>query len=80
MKLNRTKQSTRRIVSWLWNHHRGCRMQAIINMVVGLVQVVLSLYGVELLRQLTDIATGKREGELLATAAIYIAVMMCDFL
>lgn len=80
MKLNRTKQSTRRIVSWLWNHHRGCRMQAIINMVVGLVQVVLSLYGVELLRQLTDIATGKREGELLATAAIYISVMMCDFL
>lgn len=80
MKLNRTKQSTRRIVSWLWNHHRGCRMQAIINMVMGLVQVVLSLYGVELLRQLTDIATGKREGELLATAAIYISVMMCDFL
>lgn len=80
MKLNRTKQSTRRIVAWLWSHHRGCRMQAIINMVVGLVQVVLSLYGVELLRQLTDIATGKREGELMSTAAIYIAVMMCDFL
>lgn len=80
MKLNRTKQSTRRIVSWLWSHHRGCRMQAIINMVVGLVQVMLSLYGVELLRQLTDIATGKREGELMVTAAIYISVMMGDFL
>ena len=62
MKLNKTKYSTRAIVRWMWAHHRRCRLQAIINVVVGLLQVALGLTGVEMLRRLTDIATGSREG------------------
>lgn len=80
MRINRTKTSTRAIIGWLWKHHQGCRTQAVSNIVVGLLQVGLSLLGVELLRRLTDIATGKREGELLLMAAIYVSVMFADFL
>ncbi len=80
MKLNKTKHTTRTIVAWLWSHHKGCRLQAVTNVVVGLVQVALGLLGVEFLRQLTDIATGKQEGHLLIMAAAYVLVMTGDFL
>lgn len=49
-------------------------------MLVGLLQVGLSLWSVELLRQLTDIATGKRAGELLPMVALYVGVMLTEFL
>ncbi len=80
MKINKTKYSTRTIVAWLWSHHKGCRLQAVANVVVGLVQVAFGLLGVEFLRQLTDIATGRQEGQLMVMAALYILVMTGDYL
>lgn len=68
------------IVRWLWQHHRGCRLQAVVNVVVGLLQVGAGLVGVELLRRLTDIATGSSQGHLIWMAVAYIAVMVVDFL
>ena len=80
MKLNKTKYPTRTILRWLWSHHKGCRTQAAINVVVGLLQVGLGLWGVEQLRQLTDVATGKQEGHLLWMVALYVAIMFSEFL
>lgn len=80
MKLNKTKYPTRTILRWLWSHHKGCRTQAVINVVVGLLQVGLGLWGVEQLRQLTDVATGKQEGHLLWMVALYVAIMFSEFL
>lgn len=80
MKLNKTKYTTRAIIAWLWGHHKGCRLQSIINVVVGLLQVGVGLVGVEVLRQLTDIATHKQEGSLLLMAGLYIGLMLVEFL
>lgn len=80
MKLNKTKYSTCAIVRWLWTHHRRCRLQAIINVVVGLLQVALGLTGVEMLRRLTDIATGSREGSLILFACLFGGVMVAELL
>lgn len=80
MKLNKTRYSTRTIVRWLWTHHRRCRLQAIINIVVGLLQVGLGLVGVEMLRRLTDIATGSREGSLVLFASLFGGVMVAELL
>ena len=80
MKLNKTKYPTRAILRWLWSHHRGCRTQAITNVVVGLLQVGLGLWGVEQLRQLTDVATGKQEGQLLWMVAFYVVIMLAEFI
>ena len=80
MKFNKTKYSTKAITSWLWRHHKGCRKQALWNMSIGLIQVGAGLYGVEVLRQLTDIATGKAEGGLIPTAILYIGIIFLEFL
>ena len=80
MKLNKTKYPTRSILRWLWSHHKGCRTQAVTNVVVGLLQVGLGLWGVEQLRQLTDVATGKQEGHLLWMVALYVGIMLAEFL
>ena len=80
MKLNKTKYPTRTILRWLWSHHKGCRTQAVTNVVVGLLQVGLGLWGVEQLRQLTDVATGKQEGQLLWMIVLYVVIMFSEFL
>jgi len=80
VRINKTKYPTKQILRWLWSHHKGCRTQAVTNVLVGLLQVGLSLWSVELLRQLTDIATGKRAGELLPMVALYVGVMLTEFL
>lgn len=65
---------------WLWKNHRGCRLQAFLNVVAGLLQVGLGLIGVEALRRLTDIATGSRTGSLINMGAILIGVLLLELL
>lgn len=65
---------------WLWSHHRRCRLQAIINIVAGLLQVALSLVGVEMLRRLTDVAVGSREGSIVLLASLFGCVMVAELL
>ncbi len=80
MRINKTKYSTRTLIAWLWKHHKGCRLQAGINIVVGLLQVGLGLYGVELIKRLTDVATHSREGNLVTLAIILASVLICEML
>lgn len=80
MKFNKTKYSTRTLVKWLWKHHKGCRLQAIINVVIGLLQVALGLLGVELIKQLTDVATHNQQGSLVTLAIILASVLILELL
>ena len=80
MRLNKTKYPLRQILRWLWSHHKGCRVQAVTNVVVGLLLVGLGLAGVETLRRLTDIATGVREGDILAMAGLFASILVMELL
>ena len=78
MKLNKTKYSFKQIGSWLWKHHKGCRVQMIVNVVVGLLQVFIGLYYVDILRQVTDIATHEQEGNLWVMIAIFATIFVVE--
>ena len=78
MRINKTKYSTRAIALWLWSHHKGCRVQAVANALIGLAQVGLGLLGVDTLRRLTDIATGTREGSIGWMAALLAGVFLAE--
>ena len=80
MKLNKTKYSTRTLVKWLWNHHSKCRLQATINILIGLAQVFLGLYGVELLKNLTDVATHTKGGNLTLLASLFGGVLLMEMI
>lgn len=70
MKLNKTKYSFRTLAKWLFAHSKGCRLQAFINGIIGISLVGLGLIGVDTYRTITDIATGKQEGEIISTGLI----------
>lgn len=80
MKLNKTKYSTKQIFLWLWHHHYGCRMQAILNAVLGLALVGISIVNVDTVRTLTDIATGSRDGSLMMYAVLLACVFIVEML
>jgi len=64
LRINKTKYSTGAVARWLWSHHKGCRVQAVLNALIGLAMVGMGLLGVDTIRKLTDIATGTREGSI----------------
>lgn len=80
MKLNKTKYSTRYLIAWLWRHNKGCRRQAMFNLVFGLVHVIVGLVGVETLRRLTDVAVGEQHGSLWVLAAVFVSVLAVELL
>ena len=67
------------MVVWLWKHHKGCRLQATINVIIGLLQVALGLYGVDLLKRLTDAATS-RVGNLTMLAVAFGLVLLFEMI
>lgn len=70
----------RMIARWLWQHSSGCRLQATINGVIGVSLVGLGLVGVETYRTITDIATGKLEGDIIQTALILVGIFVLELL
>lgn len=80
MRINKTKYPTKAILKWLWAKHKGCRTQAIANIIIGITQVCLGLAGVETLRRLVDIATGARHGSLFLLIGIFAGIMLAELL
>lgn len=78
LSFNKTRYSTRQLLSWLWSHHKGCKTQALVNMSIGLILVVASLVSVEIIRRLTEVAEGKREGELSTLAILLASVFLFE--
>ncbi|MCH5175989.1 MAG: ABC transporter ATP-binding protein [Prevotellaceae bacterium] len=80
MKLNKTRYSTVQIAAWLWKHHKRCRLQAMLNMAIGLLQVVLGLLGVDTIRSLTDIATHSKDGSIVWGAILLALILLIELL
>ena len=80
MQLNKTKYSTKEIAAWLWQHHKNCRLQALLNMLIGLSLVGLGLLSVDTIRSITDIATHAKEGSIIWTAVLLGSVFLCELL
>ena len=80
MRINKTKYPIKNIVNWLWTNHKGCRTQAIANVIIGISLVCLGLAGVETLRRLVDIATGARQGNLFLLIGIFAGIMIAELL
>lgn len=80
MKLNKTKYSTMQITAWLWKHHKRCRLQAGLNIAIGLLQVVLGLLGVDTIRSLTDIATHSKDGSIVWGAILLALILLIELL
>lgn len=78
MKINKTKYSTKEILAWLWRHHKRCRLQALLNVLIGLAMVGLGLLSVDTIRSLTDIATHAKEGSIIWTAVLLACVFLLE--
>ena len=68
------------MAKWLWSYHKGCRRQAITNIILGLLQITLSLAGVEVLKNLTDTATGSDKGPLWNYAILLAVLLVAEIL
>ena len=80
MKFNKTRYSTMQIISWLWKHHKRCRLQAVLNILIGLLQVGLGLLGVDTIRSLTDIATHSKDGSIVWGAILLALILLFELL
>lgn len=80
MKKKRSQYPIKQILLWLWKHHKVCRTQAILNVLIGLVQVGLGLLSVDAIRSLTDIATHSKEGSILWTAIALGVIYLLELL
>lgn len=65
-------------MAWLWRHHKSCRLQALLNVLIGLSMVALGLLGVDTIRSLTDIATHAKEGSIIWTAVVLAVVFLLE--
>ena len=63
---------------WLWRHHKRCRLQALLNVLIGLSMVGLGLLSVDTIRSLTDIATHAKEGSIIWTAVVLAVVFLLE--
>lgn len=80
MKKKRSQYPIKQILPWLWKHHKVCRTQAILNVLIGLAQVGLGLLSVDAIRSLTDIATHSKEGSILWTAIALGVIYLLELL
>ena len=80
MKKKRSQYPIKQILPWLWKHHKVCRTQVILNVLIGLAQVGLGLLSVDAIRSLTDIATHSKEGSILWTAIALGVIYLLELL
>ena len=70
----KNKYTSRQILAWLWDAWKGNRLQAFLNAMIGLLEVVVSLSAVWAIQNAIDIAAGAKEGN------IYIGVLIMALL
>lgn len=71
--------SNRTIVKWLWHAWKGNRLQAFINMSIGLLDVGVSLAQVWAVKRAIDIASHSMEGDVIPAVCIMGALILCGF-
>ena len=73
------KYNTKTLLKWLWQVWRGNRLQAILNAVIGLLQVAVSLGQVWAVKHAIDVAAGSIEGNIYWAVGIMGFLILADF-
>lgn len=66
-------------MKWLWASWRGNRLQALLNMLVGLATVGVSLAQVWAVQHAIDVASGAAEGSLYVAVGLMGGLVLCGF-
>ena len=74
-----TKYPARRILVWLWLRWSGNRLQAILNALIGIADVVLSLAQVWAVKHAIDVASGSEYGSIYLAVGVMAALILCSF-
>ena len=74
-----SKYSASQIVRWLWRAWRGNRRQAIINAVLGLLDVAVSLSSVWAVKHAIDVASRVAEGSIYVAVSLMAVLILCGF-
>lgn len=73
------KYTTKQILRWLWRAWRGNRLQAVLNALLGVADVVLSLAQVWAVKHAIDVASGADEGSIYWAVGIMGALILLNF-
>lgn len=79
LKIPQYKYSVGTIFRWLWQAWKGNRLQAFLNVILGLLGVVVSLAQVWAVQHAIDVASHTLEGDLYWAVGIIGALILCDF-
>lgn len=77
-KVNKTYPAMK-IVKWLWQSSSDNRLQAILNTIIGLLEVGVSLASVTAVKYAIDIASHTREGDIILAVATMGGLILCNF-
>lgn len=73
------KYNTKTLLKWLWQVWRGNRLQAILNAIIGLLQVAVSLGQVWAVKHAIDVAAGSIDGNIYWAVGIMGFLILADF-
>lgn len=79
LRIPKTKYPTRTILAWLWEAWRGNRLQAVLNALIGVADVVLSLTQVWAVKHAIDVASGADTGSIYWAVGIMAALILGNF-
>lgn len=79
MRLPNNTYPAKTIVKWLWQSSSDNRLQAILNTVIGLMQVGVSLASVWAVQTAIDIASHNKEGDVISAVIVMAALVAVNF-
>lgn len=79
LKIQESKYTARTILKWLWNAWKGNRLQAVLNAVIGLLDVVVSLVSVWAVKHAIDVASGVTAGSIYLAVGLMGILVLCNF-
>ena len=73
------KYTVKQILRWLWQAWRGNRLQATLNALLGVADVVLSLAQVWAIKHAIDVASGSDRGSIYWAVGLMGALILLNF-
>lgn len=74
-----TTYPVKTIIRWLWRSSRDNRLQAVLNTLIGLLEVAVSLASVWAVQRAVDIASHSREGDVMTAVALMAVLILSNF-
>ena len=70
--------NTKNLIKWLWSSSKGARKQAVVNTLIGILDVACQLLWVLACKHAIDIATGMEQGSLVVTGIVIGLLMLIE--